>query len=314
MSTCQSTGAADTRLYIAPGADDVSLAAGVGRRFFPKAGLTLGLVNEPRVRDVMRGEVGTHIDDIDEGVDVVAGQIVLEPGVGDLDMLLPRILGVAESSDNFAMGTPILPFRALVQRGDIYTDFRNLYVNSATFLFRETQSLELTLDVIGMTATDISASAFATAISGATTPTSAHRTIAMADGSFEYNSGTVNFAEMQVVVNNNLVANYYASKTAQCIERDGKRVTSFRAQVPLTNSTKDLWSAGYDFDSGIASFIAADNTEFTINFGALHWPKRLPEVAGPGRLWHNLEGLVLATTNAGNYVPELSIDNNPVAS
>lgn len=313
MSNCVATGAGDFKMIIAPGAGTASFTGtpSNGLRLFPTV-CNLGKRTLARQRQALRGTVGMDILDIDPGVDEVGGNIVLEPGRAELDVLLPLILGKAEgtdgSADEFALDNALRPFRAQTQRGDIYTDFQDLYVNTAEFSGSEGSSVQLDLDVFGKTAVDLASATFNTNVGTSVVPSVAARTIAFQEGAFTLDGDSFPISDFTTTVDNVLTRQYYSSKTAQCIDRNGKRVVRYRFTLPLNSTTDTIWTQGYDNLAAALSFIAADSTEFSLSYTALHWPNVMPLVPGAAQLGVILEGLALAD----GATPELSITNNPV--
>lgn len=309
MSNCVATGAGDFTMILAPGAGAASFTGSPtnGLRIFPTA-CNLGKRTIARTRQALRANVGMDKTDIDQGVDEVGGNFTLEPGRAELNVLLPLILGAVEVSDEFKLSNALLPFRAQTKRGDIYTDFQDLVVNTAEFSGSEGGSLALDLDVFGKTAVDLASGTFNTNVSTSAVPSVAARTVAFQEGSFTIDGDNYPISDFTTTVDNALTRKYYSSKTAQCIDRNGKRVVRYRFTLPLNSGTEAIWKLGYDYLAAVLSFITGDATEFSIEYTALHWPNVMPLVPGAGQLGVILEGLALAS----GAVNEIIITNDPV--
>lgn len=313
MSNCQATGAADFQMIIALGTGAAAFTGGNGLRLFPLE-CGLGTRINTRQRKALRGGVGIDKDDIDQGVQMVGGSVVLEPGRAELNLLLPLILGALEGTsgdaDTFKPSNALRPFRAQTKRGGIYTDFQDLYVNTATLSGGEGTSIRLELDLIGKTAVDLASGTFGTNLAAATVPTTAQRSVAFQEGALSIDSTAMPISKFTTTIDNKLEASFYSSKTAQCIERNDSREIRYRFELPQNTTTEPIWSQGFDFLDAVLSFIAGDSTEFSIDYTALHYENVLPLVPGPGKLGVNLEGLALAS----GATPEIVITNNPVAA
>ena len=73
--------------------------------------------NEERVdSEGIRGTRSRHGERVHAGLRRVGGSIVLNPSPGELDTLLPYILGAAESTDSFAVADTLPDFQLMIDR------------------------------------------------------------------------------------------------------------------------------------------------------------------------------------------------------
>ena len=101
----------------------------------------------------IRGTRSHHAARTRAGAYEVGGTIVLHPSPADLDLLLPRILGTAESSDSFALADSLenFYFGVMVDRVAKVFTYGGCYVDRATFRSSAGGLLELSLEIVGKT-------------------------------------------------------------------------------------------------------------------------------------------------------------------
>jgi len=243
----------------------------------------------------------------------VQGDIVI-PGVSpaDLDFLLPYIMGTAESTDVFALAENLdsFEFAVLVDVGSERHLYDDCKVNRATFSSTAGDFLNLTLNVIGKTATES-----ATAFPSITPPIAAH------DAPFIHSdvavtlegTGSRQIFDFELVIDNVIVPRFTNSLTATALlETD--RIVTCKCSLPYDSSpdTTDLYDVAVSGAAATFLFTNAASPGLTLDFtlGSFQIPARTPTITGRGdETIIELEGIV---RKSGSTM-ELVITNDSVA-
>ena len=166
-----------------------------------------------------------------QGTRFVQGSIVMHPSPLELDTLLPRILGTAESADVFAVAETIPSFFVTINRDIKVPSYSGCYVNRATFRGSEGLPLELTLDILGTDETVGAAGSFpAISISNATVPYMFHELVTVV------NSVTYSVKSWELTVDNALESQFFNSQTPTRFNATD-RIVSMSLQLPYGDAT-----------------------------------------------------------------------------
>jgi hypothetical protein len=231
----------------------------------------------------IRGTRSRHGARTREGNKSVAGAISLNPSPADLDLLLPRILGAAESSDTFALADTLPSFVVGVDYGgtDAF-EFGGCYVNRATFRASAGGLLELALDILGKTKTDLTYPSL-------TLPTDAHDApYVFTDGVLTLVSSAREMTDVEVVVDNALDARFVNSQTATSITpRD--RIVTLRATLPYNADNDDVYTQGTTAAAATLVFTNG-NLSLTFSLTSLRIKQVTPSVNAKGEITLRVEG------------------------
>lgn len=245
------------------------------------------------------------------GTYTVQGDIVF-PGIStaDLDILLPYIMGAAESTDTFALGETLdsFEFAVLVDAGPQRHLFDDCKVNRATFSSSEGDFLNLTLNVIGKTET-VSATAFPSItppVDAHDAPLVHHDLAVTLEG-----TGSREVTDFELVIDNAIQARFANSQTAtHLLETD--RIVTAKCTVPYGSSpdTTDLYDVATA--GAAASFVYTNgNLSLTFTLGAFQIPARGPQLQNRnGETFLELEG----TARKTGSTMELVITNDSNAA
>lgn len=300
MSNCQATGAANHRLIMARGTGAAAFnGIPTGRRLFP---ISTGLVVEETLREseALRANAARFDSDMIPDVINVAGPVVIEPTLTDLPWVIPLLTGATLVSNEAAMTDVLLAHRFYSQVGDTYMDYRDVVCSGWTLSAVQGQSLRITLNLIGKTATEGDATAFNTAL-GQCSAASNLRGISLHEGAITLNGTARQFSDIEISCDRQVSPGFYNSKTAQCLDIDGKRQTTFRLSIPRNSTNKDVWKSGHDAVPAVLSFVVDVSNEFAIELTGLQWNKTLPAVNGAGKVFDVFEGDVVAKTGGLAY-------------
>ncbi|ANS03309.1 hypothetical protein [uncultured Mediterranean phage uvDeep-CGR2-KM19-C37] len=211
------------------------------------------------------------------GIYTVAGTITMNPSPLDLDLLLPRICGTAESSDVFALAETIPAFGLLIDRVAQQFQYTDCYINRATFRSQAGGLLELSLDILGKT--EITGTSYPALTLG----------VLPADAPFVHEDSVVTLAgageecmSIEIVVDNVLDARFANAQTAGSITPQD-RVISVNLVMPYTSDETSLYEQAIGGIAGTIKYTnGAISTLFT--FGILQTPDVSPVVPGKSEI------------------------------
>lgn len=214
----------------------------------------------------------------------VAGSIVIEPTVVELDTWFPRILGAAESTDTFALAETVPEFGVLIDRivqRHVYTGCR---VNRATFTGAQGQPIRMTVEIEGETEV-LSATAFP-------------GTVPAIDSGVPYIVGQTTFAlsadasatEVQswtIVIDNMLSVDRYMNSVTRTQLSAQDRLITLSMVVPYTADEKDLYDQAV---AGAAGTLTLTNggTSTLFSFANVKAPAESPVISGKSELFLTL--------------------------
>lgn len=256
----------------------------------------------------IRGTRSEHSARTRYGLENIGGTIVLQPSPADLDLLLPRILGAAESTDSFTLADTIPAFGVMIDRVAKVFTYSDCYINKATFRASTGQVVELELDILAKSFSIGNAGTFPSL----TLQTDPHdQPYVMSDAVFTLAGSTRETSSFELVVDNLLDARFVNSNNATSITPQGRKVT-LKTVHPYTADETDLLGQAL---TGAAGTIVLTPTgggmsgvSTTFTFGRLQVPDEHPVV--PGKSEITLELPMMATMTGSTR--ELVVTHDPV--
>lgn len=227
------------------------------------------------------------------GTYTVGGTLNFKATPAMLDLLLPRILGAAESTDTFALAETLPEFDVLIDRIVQRHVYAGCKVNRATFRGTAGGLVELSIDVLGKTET-LSATAFPS-ISAPTDPPYAFQS-----GVLTLVSSARTVVSWECVIDNKLVARFSNSVSATDIMPTDREIT-LRCRTPYTADEDDLYAQVL---LGTAGTLVLTNSGYstTFTFGKLQVPDRSPLVTGKSEIFLDLEMVARMTSTTRELV------------
>lgn len=224
--------------------------------------------------DGIRGSRERHSFDVVEGTYNVGGPLVLEPRPEDLDILLPWILGAAESTDVFDIADTLLVYGVDIYKVAGTYRYAGMKVNTATFTSQPNQPLRLELDVQGITETG-----------GITFPSIAGTLSEKApyihhDLTLTLNGSARKCSRLVVTINNGLILDRFMNSQSRTELPESDRIITIAADLPFGDESNlyDLSVAGIDGDAEWAN----GTDTLTIDFGVIQIPARSPLINSRG--------------------------------
>ncbi len=237
--------------------------------------MTLGRIESNGIRGT-RSQRGERVS---RGLKTIAGSITLHPSPTELDLLLPRILGAAESTDVFALDDTLPSFNVLIDRVAKVFQYDTCKIASAVFSGQTRQKLQLVLNIVGTSETINNAGTFP-----ALTPD--------ADEAYVFHQGTLslggtayNFRSFQLTIDNGITPEFNNSQTATDLTpRD--RTVMFDVSTPFTSTEAGLYSTSVAATSGIAGILTftSGNKSLVATMNSLIAEDRTPVLSGKDQL------------------------------
>lgn len=201
-----------------------------------------------------------------------------------IQSILSRIMGGgAPSGTTWSLGEAIPFFDVLVDRVNNRFTYGNCKVNRATFRARASGILELALDIVGESETNVS-----TAFPALTAPTDAP--YIWQDAVVTFNSvGTRVVTEFELVIDNHVTARFSNSQTATDVYSTDRIVTC-NLTVPWTSDYNDMY--GVNTGGATAASLVFTNGSHVLTFtiGMLQIPDNSPVVSSKGEIFLKAQG------------------------
>lgn len=229
-----------------------------------------------------------------DGTYAVGGTIRFHATPAMLDLLLPRILGAAESADSFALAETLPEFDILIDRVAKRFTYGNCKVSRATFRCQAGGLLELDLDVVGKTEA-VAATAFPT-ITAPTDPP-----YVMQDLVATLLSSARKLTTFECVIDNGLVPRFSNSQTATDVSPTD-RIISFNWTTPYTSDEVDLY--GINTGSAAAATFVFTNGGYATTFtlAKLQVPDASPVVGSKGEIFLPQSGVAKMSSTTRELV------------
>jgi len=218
----------------------------------------------------------------------VNGTIVLHPSPADLDALLPRIMGTAESADSFVFAEGLDDFRfgVMIDRvGKVFT-YNGCIVNKATFRGSAGGLVELALDLIGKTEAVGAAGSFPALTLGTDDNDAPY---VFHEGVMTLVSSSRTIMDFEIVIDNALRVRFANSQTATDIS-PGDRIVTVKCTTPYTSDETDLY--GQATEGSAATFVLTNgNMSTTFTLATVQFPDNSPVVGSKDEVTLTLEGI-----------------------
>jgi hypothetical protein len=208
-----------------------------------------------------------------EGISRIAGSIVLTPSPADLDLLLPRILGTAESSDSFVLAETLPSFHVGVDYSVDAFEYQDCFVNRAIFRGSSGGFLQLELDIIGTAQADLSYPSLTLGVAANNEP------YRFSEGVLTLVSSARPIRSFELIIDNVLDAQFHNTLTAPVITPHD-RIITLNCTTPYTSDEVALFTQTLAGTTATLAFTnAAMSTTFT--FGVLEpFPLQGPTIPG----------------------------------
>lgn len=243
------------RLFLDPTASGSYTAV----EFLP--GSTLGLSEQFLDPSGIRGVRGHQSERVRRGLRQTGGTLLFNPTPADLDLLLPWILGTAESSDTFALGETVPEGQAKVSRDGTWHLYDQLFVNRATFTASEGTLVQLAVEVVGVD--EASTTSASGSIADATQP------YVMTDAVLTVGVTGYGFRSFELAIDNHLEVRHNNSAVPITIHATDRTV-SVALGVPYGDGSALYGSAL----GGVAVSLALTNGNTSLTFA-------MPKVQAP---------------------------------
>lgn len=209
----------------------------------------------------IRGTRSHSVEVSRQGNDSIAGSIVLTPSPSDLDALLPRILGTAEASDAFTVAETIPSFSVGVNYGADAFEYLGCYVNRATFRGSPGGLLQLEMDIIGTSQSDLTYPALTLGVAANNYP------YRFSEGVATIVSSARPIFDFELIIDNHVEARFTNSTTATSVQTHDRTVT-LNCTTPYTSGEVGLFTQAMTGTTGTLVFTnGMMSTTFT--FGLL---------------------------------------------
>jgi hypothetical protein len=214
------------------------------------------------------------------------GMLGLQPGPLDLDLLLPRILGEAESTDVFALSETLPIFDMLIYRDNGTFHYKNNRINQALFQGRsdsgedEGNIVSLNMQVIGMdevTTTSWPGTIPAVPVSARNAPYIFSQGV-LTIGATEYP-----IDEFKLSINNMLQIRHRNSLKPTCVFSAGREI-NLEIRSPFTAAAYTMMDSLYSTSSSATLVFTNGNMDTTFTFPALRSVIDPPTVRGKGEI------------------------------
>jgi hypothetical protein len=247
----------------------------------------------------IRGTRSHHVSRTRPGTYEVGGSLTLHPSPADLDLLLPRILGAAESSDTFNLAESLPAFGILIDRVAETFQYTDCKVSKATFKGSAGGLVELVLEILGVA--EVTGTSFP-ALSLDTTAAAAPYDFS--DGVLTLQSAARKMMDFELLIDNGLSARFTNSQTATSITPQDRTIT-LKTTNPFTADEVDLYEQAL---AGAAGTLVLTNggMSTTFTFAALQVPDMSPVVGGKQEIPLKLE----MTARTSEATPELVVTHD----
>lgn len=225
----------------------------------------------------------SHVSErVRQGIRSPGLTLTMQPNSVELDLLLPRILGGAESLDTFPLAETLPTFFVNLDLGQQRWHFNGCKVNRAVFSGETGRPLDLELDIEALDVTP-SATAFPTLAISAVGPYMFHDLVA------QVNAMTKQFRSVRLTIDNSLdVGRHLNSQTRTAIpERD--RIITWEFDGPYGDNS-DLYGLAV---AGVAALATFTNGTRSLQFSStkVQFPRVPPVVNGREEIFLPLQGI-----------------------
>lgn len=224
---------------------------------------------------VIDGNLDPHTGNILKGIKNVGCQIVLDPGNGELDVILP-LIGLAESPGNTYTSGNVLPsFPVVVDMGEKVLTYTDCQVDMSVLQGQKGSSpIRNVLRLRGVDITVGNSGTF-----NPTNPLIVPAPYAFTMGVATLASIATQHNQFALAINNNLIVEHNNSNTATCI-KPGAREITLSLSAPFNTTTAPLfttpWGSGGSIKAAGVLAFTNGSVSSTITCGELSAIPRPP--------------------------------------
>lgn len=219
----------------------------------------------------------------------VGGDITFRPSPTELDRLLPRMLGAAESTDTFAVAETLPEFSVLINKVAYAYQYDGCKVGTARFTGQESQAIQLALSLFGKTRTKVATGSFPAVAIDTDTYYSFFQGVLTLDGD------PYLFNQFDLLIDNLVEVLFENSVTASTVEAADRNVT-LSVNVPFNSASSDLQDAIDNAETIAASLVFTNGGQsLTFTMPALMVPDEDPVVSGKSKIRYPLNFTALSS-------------------
>jgi len=248
----------------------------------------------------MRGTRSHVSERVIEGVEEVAGPIVVMPSPEEAALLLPWV-GFSASGTTYSLTETLTSRFITADKVTKVPTYSGCYVNALTIRATKNVPWEWTFDVIGQQETDGDAASFPAISVTETPPLALHHCVVTLAGSAR------SVVDITIKIDNVLEPQANNAAYAELIEPTD-RIVSVDITVPYTTANADLKNQVVAGSAGSAVFTYG-NYACTFTFGVLQFPRGAVEVPGKTGLMLRLSGQARMVSTTRELV--VTLDSTP---
>jgi hypothetical protein len=242
--------------------------------------LSCGVIKDETHEDpnsIRAGRSHDH-EGVAQGTYTVGGPLVLNPRPDDLDLILPYILGTAESVDVFALNETLIKFVLDVDKVANVYRYDNCKVNTATFRSGQgAQPLELELDIQGTTEATTTFPSIAATLTDIS-PYVHHQCVVTLNSTAYTDAFNV-----EITIDNSLILDRFGTSRTRVELPEGDRIITLTVGLPFSTTEE---TAFYDAAiGGIDGSVVYTNGGYSLDFTfiKLQRPERSPVINDKGQ-------------------------------
>ncbi len=222
----------------------------------------------------IRGTRSRIAETVVEGTYSVGGSILMRPTPEQIDKLLPRILGGAESLDTFPLAETLPEFFLTIDKvAKVYT-YAGCKVARASFRSAAGADLELSLEVEGKTEAEAAAGTFPSGLALSAVQPYVHHQAILTLGGTSYEMDNV-----EIVIDNQLITDRYFNSQTRTALPEGDRTITVSCDLPFSSTETSLYDMAI---AGVAGSVVFTNggKSLTFTFANLKAPAQPLGVRG----------------------------------
>jgi hypothetical protein len=218
----------------------------------------------------------SHIEERDsDGLIHVRGSIVQNIVPDELDLILPRIMGTAESNDVFALAETVPYFNIMIDRVAKVHTYTNCKIDKAVFRGTKGQPIQLESQIVGQSESEGAAASFPSLTFSVMQP------YVFNEGVLVLGGVTHLFDQFVCVIDNHAEVEHNNSRTATDIVT-ADRTIALALSTPYTSTETGLFTTPVGSIAGIAATLKFTKGEQSLlfTFGNIKSLARTPTVPG----------------------------------
>lgn len=230
---------------------------------------------------------------------VCSGNLAINPGPLDLDVILPLVTGSTKVVNSFALAESLLPFTTVVDRVTKVDTYTSCYIDTCTFKAEEGELLELDLAIEALLESTGASGTFAGTFNY-------QQPYMMYDGALTISGTAYQFKSFELAIHNNLKKDRFMNSVTRTDLPFMDRIVEATIMLPYTVDTQALRDTGATAESlSIAFTNGADS--LTLATAAFQIEPISPPTPGRNEILIPLRGQF--RTSGGGTVGSLTITN-----